>query len=517
MKYTVLSFNFKGYEPVREPRVTDPNAEYIYVSDKVPEGKSKWRFVEDKDLPGKDPIHDSYFVRYHPWKYAKTDIVIVVDASVQINDSLEPIVAEFIDSGADYAPMLTSYTNDEQKMDVFKNRLRRVDDDEIYRVKQFIDEHNQTFWKGSIGCAFMMLRKTEPVLKLLEDTWSQVLALGKTRLDEVVLHKLLYSAVGVKLFPVSIQIIQSTYMNYCAHGKVEPVPKYQNHDEYYYICNVPVSPRRFSKAIEYPRTYRYKTEAMLLAKHMNAKDMVEWLDWHLSRCGFDRIHVFDNESDIGVKAACLSFGDRVTYELVEGHPRQYKLYDRYVNYQSQAEWIMPIDDDEYLDLGKFKNVAEMLDYYQKKLPHLGMLAIRWRHLFPLDFSKERKGSVLDYCKVENPGLSRQFMKLGDDTIKCIVRRDGPVHYQETWENPAGGHVPKHSCHAYALTCDGHIVNGCGVNGIKIDDERVRLLHCRYKGPDHWARAHGNDNLTVSDCVGHRRIYAGMDLSQLPTP
>ena len=142
-----------------------------------------------------------------------------------------------------------------------------------------------------------------------------------------------------------------------------------------------------------------------------------------------------------------------------------------------------------------------------------MLAIRWRHLFPLDFSKERKGSVLDYCKVENPGLSRQFMKLGDDTIKCIIRRDGPVHYEETWQNPAGGHVPKHSCHAYALTCDGHIVNGCGVNGIKIDDERVRLLHCRYKGPSDWARAHGEDNLTVSDWVGHRRIYAGIDLSK----
>ena len=506
MRYTVISFNFKNYDLVREPRNPDPEADYVFVTDTVPEGDSRWRFVVDPDLPGKDPIHDSYFVRYHPWKYAKTDLVVIVDASVRIDDSLRPIVDEFVKSGAHYAPMLTSYMSDEQKMQVFRDRLHRVDDEEIERVNFFIGELGQTDLKGSIGNAFMMMRRTTQVESILWNTWTRVLSLAQTRLDEVVLHKMMRGEVGLKLFPVSIQIIQSTYMTYCRHGSVEPVPKYQNYDEYYFICNVPVSPRRFSKSIDYPRSYRYRTEAMLLTKHLDEPDMVDWLDWHLKRCGFDRVHVFDNESDFDVRKVCDLYGDRVTYEKVEGHPRQYRLYDRYINFQSQAEWVMPIDDDEFLDLGGFESVGEMLDYYRKKLPHLGMLAIRWKHLFPKNFDQKRTTSVLEYCTEENPELARKFMKLGDSTIKCIVRRYGRVHYQETWENPAGGHVPVHSCHAYALTCDGHPVKGCGISNVQIEDERVRLLHCRYQGPEHWKRAHGADNMTVSDWAPRPRNF-----------
>ena len=505
MRYTVISFNFKNYDLVREPRNPDPEADYVFVTDKVPEGDSRWRFVVDKDLPTHDPIYASYFVRYHPFRYAKTDIVVVVDASVKINDSLAPIVDEFVEYGADYMPMLTSYGSDDVKMDAFK-RMGRVDDKELSDLNYFLEEQGQTGWKGSIGCAFAIFRNTEPAVKLLYYTWQKLLELAVPRMDEVVLHKMLYNATGIKVLLTSIQILQSTYMTYCKHGKTEPAAHYIDYDEQYFVCNMPVSPRRFSKSIDYPRAYRYRTEAMLLTKHLDEPDMVAWLDWHLNRCGFDRVHVFDNESGFDVRRVCDRYGDRVTYEKVEGHPRQYRLYDRYVNFQSQAEWIMPIDDDEFLDLGEFENVGAMLDYYRKKLPHLGMLAIRWRHLFPTDFNQKRTSTVLEYCTEENPELARKFMKLGDGTIKCIVRRCGQIHYQETWENPAGGHVPTHSCHAYALTCDGHHVRGCGITNVQIEDERVRLLHCRYQGPEHWKLAHGADNMTVSDWVARPRNF-----------
>lgn len=502
MKYTVLSFNFGGYDLVREPRNPDPDADYVYVTDNVPDGTSSWRFVVDKSLPA-DPLHASYFVRYHPFKYAKTDIVVVVDASVQINDSLSPIVDEFVDYGADYMPMLTSYGSDDVKMKIFQ-KMGRVNDEDIAKLNYFVEEMGQSHWKGSIGCAFAVFKATEATARLLYNTWQKMLSLGVPRMDEVVLHKMLYKATNIKVLLTSIQILQSSYMTYCKHGKREPAATYLDHDDLYFVCNMPVSPRRFDKVVDYPRQYRYRTEAMLLTSHMDEADMREWLDWHLSRCGFDRIHVFDNESKFDIRGVCDDYGERVTYELVEGHPRQYRLYDRYINFQSQAEWVMPIDDDEFLDLGEFADVSAMLAYYRQKLPHLGMLAIRWKHLFPKDFNQERTDSVLDYCTVENPELAKKFMKLGDSTIKCIVRRCGQIHYQETWENPAGGHVPRHSCYAAAQTCDGRKVLGCGVGNLTIDDERVRLLHCRYKGRAHWEWAHGEDNMTVSDWIGHPR-------------
>ena len=527
-KYTVLSFSFNNYDKIREPKVLDPDAEYVFITDRKPPEpsqldtvigdavkKSKWDIRVESKLANTNPIYASYYVRYHPFEFASTDTVVVVDASIQINDSLAPIVDAFLASNADYSTMLNDYRTDEDKMRHFRDRLRRVSQEEVDDMTAYIASMNQTGWRGTIGCAFAIFKNTPVVSELLSTVWSKLLELGYSgipnRMDEIVLHKELYQfAKRIRLFITSIQMVQSTYMTYCKHNSNEPIPPYANYDQMYYICNMPVSPLRFSKEFNYPREYRYRTEAMLLTKHLNPDDLRDWLDWHLYKCEFDRIHVFDNESDYDVKKVCDEFDGWVTYELIEGHPRQYKLYDDYVNWKSQAEWIVPLDDDEYLDIGDFDDLNEAIRYYEEKFPHLGMLAVRWKHLFPADFKQERTGKVLEYCTEENPELAKKFMRLGDDTVKTFVRRNGPVHYEETWENPAGGHVPKHKCFYGALTCGGKTVVGCGVHpGTKMDDERIRILHCRYKGPADWKKWHGKGVMTVSDAIPTERIFAGM--------
>ena len=517
-KYTVLSFNFNGYDKIREPKIIDPEAEYIFITDRKPPEPSqmetilgdtvtdsKWDIRINPTLANTNPIYASYYVRYHPFEFASTDTVVVVDASIQINDSLAPIVEAFLVSNADYSPMINDYKTDEDKMRQFRDRLRRVTQADVDEMAKYIASVGQTGWRGTIGCAFAIFKKTSVASELLSTVWAKLLELGYSgipnRMDEIVLHKELYAfAKRIRLFITSIQMVQSTYMTYCKHNSNEPIAPYANYDQMYYICNMPVSPFRFSKEFNYPTSYRYRTEAMLLTKHLNPDDLKEWLEWHVNGCGFDRIHIFDNESDYDVRKVCEPFGERVTYELIEGHPRQYKLYDEYVNWKSQAEWIVPIDDDEYLDIREFNNVSDAIRYYEEKFPHLGMLAVRWKHLFPKDFHEERSGRVLEYCTEEDPELARKFMHLGDNTVKTFIKRNGPVHYEETWENPAGGHVPKHKCFYGALTCDGKTVVGCGIGaGKKIDDERIRILHCRYKGPDEWMRLNG-ERFTVSDAI-----------------
>lgn len=408
--------------------------------------------------------------------------------------------------------MLTNYPDDEVKLSEFHDKHHRVTDEEVKRVTAFIRRFNQTGWKGSIGCAFAMYRNTRVSGKLLRNTWRFCLALGTNgvpcRLDEVVLHKVLFHyATTIHLFIISIQIIQSTYMTYCDHGMQNPYRRRDNFDQRYYICNFPVSPIRFSKEINFPRSYKYETEAMLLTRYLTAPDLRNWLSWHITRCGFDRVHVFDNESEYDVKSICEEFGNRVTYELIEGHPRQYKLYDCYVNWRSNAKWIMPIDDDEYLDIGDFERVIDAIGYYERKFDHLGMLAVRWKHLFPKDFIRERDCPVMEYCTEENPKLATKFMRLGDRTVKCIVKRYGEIHYEETWENGAGGHVPLHSCYYGAMLPDGRTVTGCGVDkDTAIDDERIRLLHFRYSGEADWKRRHSAGSPTVSDAFMHMRPW-----------
>jgi len=503
LKYTILSYNFNGYDLIREPFIVDQNAVYKYVTDHSVISKS-WFTGIDPKLVNKNPIYSSYYVRYHPFDYADTDIVVLVDASIQIKDSLEPIVQQFIDSDADYAPMLTNFRTDEDKMEFWIDRRYFDKHEDIDNIKRFLKDQKQEYIRGSIGQAFIIYKKTPQVLEYLEKCWNNLLAYGSygvpNRFDEIIAHKTFNEYKDtIKTFPVSVQIIQSSYMDYNSHKKTKLIPKYPNYDQYYYFCNKPIKPYRFDKNINFPITWKYNTDAMLITKYLNEADLKEWIEHHLD-CGFDHIQVFDNDSDYNVKAICDQY-DKVDYEKVSGVIRQYEIYNNYIK-KSQAKWIMPIDDDEYLIFSsEFRNIYEAICYYENKFPHMNMLAVRWKHMFPKKLHTEREGKVLDYCTEENADLATKFMYLGDRTIKTIVKNYGYIHYEETQENPAGGHVPKNSTYLGAVLYNGEAVLGCGIHKLPKDttDEKIRLLHCRYKGYTDYINKSRNC-ITISDKV-----------------
>lgn len=245
-------------------------------------------------------------------------------------------------------------------------------------------------------------------------------------------------------------------------------------------------------------------EALLLTKNFNSDDLKFWIDWHLNKCKFDRLHIIDNESYIDIPEI-IKNDVRITYENVKGYARQYVLYDTYINEKSNADWIIPIDDDEYLDFeNNFKSVQDLLKFYSTIHKDLHLFAIRWKHLFPKDFKEKRNGrNIFEYCTEENYKIANLF-SLGDFGVKTFVKRDGIIHYQETWENPSGGHVPLHSKQPFgALLSDGEkIVKNYSTN-LYHTTELVRLLHCRYKGPDDWDFKYNNLNY-VSDKINKTR-------------
>lgn len=516
--YSILSYNFNGYDLLREP-LFPYNGDLVYVTDRNVRSKN-WSVIMDGKLKNADPVYAAYYVRYHPFEYISSNVAVIVDSSIQINDDITPIVDAFIRSGADMTVMCTSYRSDEDKLEYWRTHLKRLDKGDMEKYVRFISGHKQSNELGSIGLAFQIVRNNERTRAFLDACWNELLKLGNgapARLDEVIVHKMLksYMECGLSLYIVSIQIIQSSYMTYMMHNTTLPVERYPNYDQMCYLCNMPVYPHRFDKKINFGESYLYKTEAMLLTRHLNPADLDEWLDWHLNRCKFDRIHIFDNESPYDIKSVIGKYGEKITYELVEGAPRQYRLYDRYVNYQSNAEWIMPIDDDEYLDIGKFNSIYSAVLYYRNKFPHMDMLGVRWKHLFPKELLSERNGKVLDYCTEMNPELAMSFTSLGDGGIKTIVRRCGAIHYEETWENPAGGHVPKNSVFLGALLCNGVNIRGCGVPQYAftdmLEDEGIRLLHCRYKGLSHYKEKMSKGARSVSDAISRERRFKFDDI------
>lgn len=510
-QYTILTFIFNGYDKLREPLIVDQNAEYICITDKKIISKN-WKIIIDPKLVNKNPIYSSYYIRYHPFEYVNTDTVIIVDSSIQIKDSLYPIYEEFTKTNSDYAPILTNYPNDEYKIEYWKKKRNYDNTEDEEKLRKFISYMCQEKYKGAIGEAFIIAKNIPVVRRFQKHVWRYCLALGNygvpNRLDEIVGHKVLKLYLKkMRLFIVSMQIIQSTYMDYCTHNSDLIIPPYNNYDQYYYLCNIPVYPIRFDKVINFPRQYKYKTEAILLTKYLNEKDLTEWLDHHINYCKFEHIQVFDNESNYDVKSICEKYPN-VDYELVEGKARQYKIYNDYIENHCKAKWVMPIDDDEYLTFSdEFGSIYDAISYYENKFPHMNMLAVRWKHLFPKKFHTERTGKVLEYCTEENPELAKTFMHLGDGTVKTIVKRYGKIHYEETCENPAGGHVPKNSTFYGALLSNGQSVTGCGILEApkELEDEKIRLIHCRYKGYTEY-KEKIKDVITISDKNHHKKNW-----------
>lgn len=253
-----------------------------------------------------------------------------------------------------------------------------------------------------------------------------------------------------------------------------------------------------------------KTEAFSITKYMNERDMNEWLNWHIDICHFDHIHIFDNDSNFDLKSVCGQYHDKVSYEAIHGYPRQYAIYDDYVNNRSTAEWVMPIDDDEYLELSNdFSSVAEAISYYKDQMPDMEMLAVRWKHLFPVKFKTERTGNVLDYCTREHLTLASLFHNMGDRAVKTIVHRSGKIHYQERNEIINRGHIPLHENATFAYGFDGTklVKNSFDQIPQNTENEKIRLIHCRYKGySDYLNKYILNEGITISDKEPHKKQF-----------
>ena len=229
--------------------------------------------------------------------------------------------------------------------------------------------------------------------------------------------------------------------------------------------------------------------AILLTRYFQQEsDFDEWVQHHLS-LGFSHVHVFDNGTAFNLEAACKKYGNSVSYEKVEGHVCQYVLYEKYIK-GCNAEYVMPIDDDEYLWLApEFTTIVDLLEHYGNP----DCFGIRWKYMFPKRYNRVRNVPVLKYCTENDTTASRFFF--GDNTIKCIVKCSEFVRYMDSGESMRRNHIPVTKTDAGALLWDGRRTTSQTVRDLK--DEPVRLLHCPYKGHDEFLNTRGRDRHGVS--------------------
>ena len=105
MRYSVLTYIFGGYESVHEVLEKDKDAEYILVTDDETLKSDTWNIIVDK-MDGKSIMEKCYYVRFHPFVYVHTDMVVRLDSSIGINKPLGVFINKMEDGNYDRCLMI---------------------------------------------------------------------------------------------------------------------------------------------------------------------------------------------------------------------------------------------------------------------------------------------------------------------------------------------------------------------------------------------------------------------------
>lgn len=226
MKYSILTYNFGNYEPLREPKEIDKDCEYILVTDnkKIKSNVYKIKYLSKK-FDNYTPISKTFYVRYHPFDFVTTNTVIILDGSMQINKSLNNLYTAFINSKCDIAAgcWIGVVNNIEGMFDYWLNH-RGYDYNDYLKNKAFLLALNFTSCDIFHETGYLIINKNTKNLDFLVDTFESLKQVSKSnndlnRLDQTIFNAMLYKIYSeLNVFNLSRQIIQSKYITYCKHN-----------------------------------------------------------------------------------------------------------------------------------------------------------------------------------------------------------------------------------------------------------------------------------------------------------
>lgn len=232
MRYTVLTYIFNGYEIVQEIGKKDPDADYVLVTDDPNLKSDTWRVVLDQTR-GRSPFGKCYEVRHHPFRYVNTDIVVRIDGSIKLLQSLKPIVDEFERGRFDRCLMIHPRRNTlPEEYDVWVN-CRRYPRSQATRCLTAMRQMGYDMsYRGLYQGCFEILRNSQVNNAINDQTFGTLCMLGFNgvieRIDQTVWSMLInrFYADRLKVLPVSESIVtDGKLMQWCRHKTTNPVPE----------------------------------------------------------------------------------------------------------------------------------------------------------------------------------------------------------------------------------------------------------------------------------------------------
>ena len=226
MRYSVLTYNINGYEILHEvpEGCRNPEIDFVYVTDDRTITSTTWNVVY-VDLSG-STFDKTYQIRFSPFDYCHTDIVMRIDGSMAINKDLMPLFEAFDDGGYDCAMMIHPTRNTMYDEYVAWVRQRQYPVEQANKCLSFMASNGYDVkgYKGLFQYNFCIQRNNEINNRLNAETY-QVLKMLTTapdtceRLDQTIGSFIINTHYpDLRIMPVGQYICFGHYFNWCQHG-----------------------------------------------------------------------------------------------------------------------------------------------------------------------------------------------------------------------------------------------------------------------------------------------------------
>lgn len=251
VNYTVLTYIFNDYEIIREVESPSPYAEYLLITDNQKLKSNTWKIIFDKDLEGLSTFEKCYFVRFHPYKYCKTDICIRIDGSMKILKPLDALALSFYKGNYDIALTIHPSRNRIDEEYLIWGLLRNIEAASIGSALTMLSDSNYNFlYKGLFQLGFCITRNNPEVNAINTATLSLLQRLGGKegihRIDQTVFSYVLNThKEGIKVMPLDDEILHSNYLHIYKHNSLcEALPARDR-----------IRPYMFNKRVETIKSY----------------------------------------------------------------------------------------------------------------------------------------------------------------------------------------------------------------------------------------------------------------------
>lgn len=230
MRYTVLTYIFNGYEQVHEIREKDPEADYVLVTNNPRLKSDSWRVVVKK-FDRRSAFGKCYEVRFHPFRYAKTPVVVRVDGSIELRKSLKPLVDAFEEGEYDRCLMIHPHRNTFPEEYEVWVKSRGYPLTQSAKCLMLMQRMGYDFgYKGLYQGCFEILRDNQVNKDVQDMTFGLLCALGTggkiERIDQTITSFVLnrFFEGRIKVMPVEEDIItDGKMMQWYIHNSMKPI------------------------------------------------------------------------------------------------------------------------------------------------------------------------------------------------------------------------------------------------------------------------------------------------------